>query len=156
MPPTTRQRKPTAAELAAADASKAEPAPDPFGDTPAPSAAEPEIATSLEQGFDLDLDAPTAAEVETVRRTTVIRVEGQIIEFPLMQFWPLRAAHLAEHEGDLLGCFRCVLPEDDVEFLADLPGDKMNKIMDHLLKVSGVTPGESSGSGRSSRSTPRR
>lgn len=146
MPPTTRQRKSTDAELAASDATRA---PDPFADGDA-------SAPDLEDGFDLDLDAVLPAEVEAVTSTTKIRVEGRVIEFPLMQFWPLRAAHLAEFEGDLLGCFRQVIPADDVEFLADLRGDKMNKIMDHLLRVSGVTPGESSGSGRSSRSKPKR
>ncbi len=154
MPPTTRQRKSTPAELAAADAA-GRPAPDPFDDLPTgPASAGPD--PGLEAGLDLDLDAVLPAQAEAVRRTTTVRVDGRVIEFPLMQFWPLRAAHLAEHEGDLLGCFRCVHDEDDVEFLADLPGDKMNAIMDHLLKLSGVAPGESSRSGRSSRSTPRR
>ncbi len=153
MPAATRQRKSTPAELAASEASSA---PDPFDDlaVAGPASAGPD--PGLEAGLDLDLDAVLPAQAEAVRRTTTVRVEGRVIEFPLMQFWPLRAAHLAEHEGDLLGCFRCVLDEDDVEFLADLPGDKMNAIMDHLLKLSGVAPGESSRSGRSSRSTPRR
>lgn len=131
------QRKPTDAEMAATDLAAVE------------DAAEPE---ELDDELDLDLDALLPAEAEATRAVSKIRVNGRLIEFPLISKWPMVAIRLAD-TGDVLGALEMVLDDDDAEFVGMLPADKANPILEHLMKVSGVTPGESSGSANGSRST---
>ena len=47
----------------------------------------------------------------------------------------------------------CAESEDNLELIKPLTLGQINRIMDHVMKVTGITPGESSRSGRSSRST---
>jgi hypothetical protein len=114
------------------------------------TAEEPGGDVVLDPDLDLDLDAAVPVQAEATRETTKVKIDGRVLEIPLLSQWPMKALYLIDKEEDPYSAFRLVLDEDDAEFLGMLAGPKVAKVMEHVLKVSGTSPGESSGSAASS------
>lgn len=103
--------------------------------------------------FDLDLRAEaTLPPVKTLR--VALPAGGELVLPASMDDWTGESINLMTE-----GRFRdallevCKASEDNLALIRPLTLGQINRIMDHVMKVTGITPGESSRSGRSSRST---
>lgn len=96
--------------------------------------------------FDLSLDAE-ANEIETIK----VEIKGRVVELPRdPQDWPHEALEMLSEQPtpNISGALDILLedrPEDRAAFRRLSPR-KLEALVTHLAKVSGVTPGEARGS----------
>ncbi len=106
--------------------------------------------------LDLDLDAKLAQlaqEAEATRTTTTVTLNGRQIELKLIRHWPMKARHLMFDEANAYDAWPLLLEDKDLEAVLRLEDTGWGAILDHLIALHGVTPGEADGSATSSRST---
>jgi hypothetical protein len=102
--------------------------------------------------FDLDLRAEAqSAPAATLR---VVLADGVLVLPRSMDDWTGESINLMT-EGKFRDALLevCAQSEDNLALIRPLTIGQINKIMDHVMRVTGITPGESERSGRSSRST---
>jgi hypothetical protein len=120
-----------------------------------PEATEDDVFDEPDQpadpgAFDLDLRAE-AAPAATLR---IVLPTGELVLPRSMDDWTGESINLMT-EGKFRDALLevCADSEDNLALIRPLTIGQINQIMDHVMKVTGITPGESSRSAKSSRST---
>ena len=106
---------------------------------------------------DLDLDEEDAQLLEAIAQPMVVKVKGKLITVPHMMEWP-HAASSAAQRSDYSAWATLVLSEADARTFnsLNLRNYQILRILDKGSARAGTTPGKSSRSSSSRRSTGRR
>jgi hypothetical protein len=117
----------------------------------------PEESGEPEEPVDLDLDAEDVLLREAIGQPMTVRLGGEVITVPRMDYWPAEASGFALR-GDFGTWAALVLTPEDFKVYAavKLRNYQVAAIFNRVRQTGGVTPGKSPSSKPSSRRKPPR